>query len=366
MIKLPEGFLVSGGHCGIKKNGLDLGLIYTPHLSWGVGFFTTNSNCSYSVMISKININYKIKALLVNSGNANCFISKQGFERTQTICIKLANLLKVGEKNILIASTGIIGRRLPIKKIVSALPKLINDAGNNIECFARSITTTDTFIKIVTRSFIVNKRKIRITGVAKGAGMISPHLATMLVFILTDAGIDKDSLRKFSYDALGDSFNSITVDGCMSTNDSIYVLTSSNYVTLTNRKDKNKFYKALKEVFINLAKMIVKDAEGATKFIQLTVSEALSSKQAEIACRAICNSVLFKTAIYGEKTNWGRVIAALGAVGIKLNEDNFKVKSTSLTNKEVRLRVCLGQGKFSKTFYTSDLSPDYVKINSGY
>jgi len=364
-MQLPKGFILSGSYSGIKDKGLDLGLICCQNLSVGVGFFTTNANPSYSVIVSRQNIAHKVKAILVNSGNANCFISGDGLRKTQIICRKLAGILKAEEENILIASTGIIGRRLPDKKIISALPALVNNTTNGIKNFAQSIITTDSFIKISSRNLNLGAKPVCITGFAKGAGMISPHLATMLVFILTDAAVDRKILKKFSSYALGDSFNSITVDGCMSTNDSVYVLTSAHPAHLP-KKDLDKFGSALREVFIDLAKMIVQDGEGATKFIRLTVNEALTDNEAEIACRAICNSALFKTAMYGENSNWGRIIAALGAAGIKVKENNFKVRATSLAKKNIRINVYLGRGRSSKTLYTSDLTPAYVKLNAGH
>lgn len=365
-MKLPHGFLASGAKCGIKKKNLDLGLIYCENPSTCVGFFTRNANPSYSVVLSRKNVKNRTKAVVVNSGNANCFSHKRGLSDTKKVCKKLATILKVNADNILIASTGIIGKKLPVDKIVKSLPDLINNLSLYGQDFSRSILTTDTFIKVSAKSAKAGGSKVRVVGFAKGAGMINPDLATMLAFILTDANIDKKTLRKISKEAVEESFNSITVDGCMSTNDSIYILTSSRSSSLARGADLDKFKQILKGVCLDLARMIVKDAEGASKFIKLTVSGASTPKEARKGALACANSVLFKTAMYGANPNWGRIIAALGQAGVKVREGECRIKATNLSKKEVGVTVHLNRGRFSKTVYTSDLTPNYVKINSGY
>jgi len=365
-VALPRGFLLSGTRCGIKKRGLDLGLIYCNDLSIGVGFFTKNANTSYSVGVSKKNIKNKVKAILVNSGNANCFSHKHGLKDTQRLCQELAKSLSVKKGNILIASTGIIGKKLPYKKIMKCFPELVNNLSSGQKSFSLSILSTDTFRKVAYRNLKINGKQVKIIGFAKGAGMISPNLATMLAFILTDAGFNRKTLKKISYDVLEDSFNSITVDGCMSTNDSVYILASSKSAFIQEEKDLENFRAALKEVCLGLAKMIVKDAEGATKFIQINILGACSKEEAERAARAVANSPLFKSSLYGENPNWGRIVAALGQAGIPVKENEFIVKSTPWAKDEIKMNVYLEKGFFSKTIYTSDLTPNYVKINASY
>ncbi|OPX29914.1 MAG: hypothetical protein B1H08_02820 [Candidatus Omnitrophica bacterium 4484_171] len=365
-MNLPKGFLVSAIHSGIKKKKLDLGLIYFDKLYPCAGFFTNNRNVSYSVTLSKKHIRNRIKAILVNSGNANCFSHATGEKDTFHMADELAKYLGVKPENILIASTGIIGRKLPYKKIIGSFPSLINDCGYRAEKFSRSIMTTDTFMKISQRSFRAGKDKIMILGFAKGAGMIAPHLATMLAFILTDAGIGIKTLRSISRRALDESFNSITVDGCMSTNDSVYVASSGLSRQLKDRKSMDKFEESLRSVFLDLAKMIVRDAEGATKFVTLKVERAASPKEAIKAAYGIANSTLFKAALYGENANWGRIISAVGQAGVELKDGGFSIKSSPLSGKEVTIVLDLHRGKSSKTVYMSDLTPQYVKINAGY
>ncbi len=363
---LPSGFLVSGIHSGIKTKNLDLGLVYCKEGCLCSGFFTRNSNVSYSVILSRKNINNEIKVLIANSGNANCFSDNKGVVNTKKVCDRLAAKMKIKKNSVLIASTGIIGKCLPYKKIINSFSGLIKGLGDCPENFARSILTSDTFMKVLSRKVKVSGGEIKIMGFAKGAGMIKPGMATMLAFILTDAKIDKKKLNTISREAIKESFNSITIDGCTSTNDSVYIMTSGKSFSLVKGADLDKFRSALKDVSLELAKMIVKDAEGATKFIKLTVSGALTINEAQRAAFAVSDSLLFKTAMYGNNPNWGRIIAALGQAKIKVDEDKIKVRATSLKKKEVAVNVCLGRGKFSKTVYTCDLTPDYVRINADY
>lgn len=365
-IKIPQGFLLSAVSAKLKKKGLDLGLIVSEPKAVACGFFTKNKNVSYSVTVSKANLKNKIKAVIVNSGNANCFTHKEGVKDTKKITVSLADQLNVDQKNILIASTGIIGKKLDTGKIKTALFNLIKKSGKSHKDFAKSIMTTDTVEKICFKSFKINGKEVRILGFAKGAGMIAPNMATMLGFVITDAKISKPLLNNISKEAVSKSFNAITVDGCSSTNDTVFVLANGQSGIVINSKNKAKFKKAIDELMLDLAKKIIKDAEGATKFITLKVEKAKSEKQAEISAKQIANSMLFKTAIYGKNANWGRVVQSLGQVGIKVDEKKFKVKCSSLDKKEVGIVVSLAQGNKSYTVYTSDLTPEYVEINAGY
>lgn len=363
-MKIPQGFLLSGIHCGIKKEKIDLGLIYCKDFSKAVGFFTTNTNPSYSVTVSKKNINRPIKAVIVNSGNANCFSHKTGFVDTEDIITKLAYVLKAKKENILIASTGIIGKRLPKEKIITGFPELVKNLGEDIKPFSASIQTTDTFEKIVSRQVLLQKGKGSILGFAKGAGMIAPNMATMLSFILTDIALPLPVLRQCARTAVTKSFNSITIDGCMSTNDTVFIL-SSGKVKPDNKKDKEAFIQALEGVCLDLAKLIVRDGEGATKFIEIEIKGAKTENEAKAAGLAMANSNLLKCALYGEDPNWGRIIAALGHAGIAVKE-NVGVETGSLKQKDIKIKVDLKHGKAGWVIYTSDLTPEYVKINAEY
>ncbi|MFH1901314.1 MAG: bifunctional glutamate N-acetyltransferase/amino-acid acetyltransferase ArgJ [Candidatus Omnitrophota bacterium] len=373
-MKIPQGFLFSGVSSGVKKSHrLDLGLVYSPDFAEGAYFFTDNKVKAAPLILSmrKIKRNKgKIKAIIVNSGNANCFIGKKGLDDAETICGKVSQLLREDSKYILPSSTGIIGKRLCLTKISKSLSKLTQGLGKNISDFAESILTTDTFKKISYKEVTIKKEKIRILGVAKGAGMIYPHLkqATMLSFIFTDINIKNSLLKEASRLAMENSFNSISVDACRSTNDSAFVLTSkkADKVFLQNKdKDFKIFAKSLEEVCLNLAKMIVKDGEGASKFVEIYLKGAKTKNEAKKAAFSIANSNLFKCALFGSNPNWGRIVAALGQAGIKVKE-NISINSTSLKNREIKITVDLKRGCFSRRVYTSDLTPQYVKINAKY
>ena len=359
-MSLPKGFLLSGIHCGIKRKKFDLGLISSQEKLLACGVFATNKNLSYSVVVSKKNIKNPIKAVLVNSGNANCYSHHTGLKDTEEIVAKLAKHLGVKKANILIASTGIIGKKLPKEKIINSLPKLIKSLGKKEASFARSILTTDTFTK--TAKAGVNKATI--VGFAKGAGMIFPNMATMLGFILTDAKLPGSALKSIFKQAVDESFNSISVDGCASTNDTVFVL-SSGKVALKSKGEIELFSQKLKGVCLSLAKMIIKDGEGATKFVTIKIKGAKNKQEAKTGAFSLANSNLFKCALYGANANWGRIISALGQAGIKVGE-NIRISSTALTKKNVELTIDLKRGKSSWQVYTCDLTPKYVEINAEY
>ena len=359
-MNLPEGFLLSGIHCGIKKKKLDLGLIYAQEPCEVVGLFTTNANPAYSVTFCKKNINNPIKAILVNSGNANCYSHKSGLADTEEIASVLAKKLKVKISNILFSSTGIIGKELPKNKVISGLGDLIKKLDKNHNNFSQSILTTDSSAKIAKAKV----GKANVLGFAKGAGMICPNMATMLGFIITDVDLPKSFFKKIAKEAVETSFNSISVDGCMSTNDTVFIATSKK-VILKNKTQIKEFGQKLGEVCIELAKMIVKDGEGASKFVEIAIKGAKSKNEAKRAGMSLANSPLFKSALYGANANWGRIISSLGQVGIKVGED-ISIKSTSLEKKEVKITVDLKRGKSKGIVYTCDLTPEYVRINAKY
>ncbi|MCD6228726.1 MAG: bifunctional glutamate N-acetyltransferase/amino-acid acetyltransferase ArgJ [Candidatus Omnitrophica bacterium] len=369
-MKVPEGFLLSGINCGIKRGKrLDLGLIFCKNGAVACGFFTKNSNSSYSVVVSKKNIKNSIKALVVNSGNANCFTDKKDLLNTIKLCKSLARELNIKEENVLIASTGKIGQSLPFSKITKSLSKLcekLNMNKRNIKSFAESILTTDTHRKISFREIEVKRKKIKILGFSKGAGMINPELATMLAFIITDAKITKSLLKNIAKEAVEESFNSISVDGCTSTNDSVIFLASKESWQVKDKQSIAKFKMALKQVCRELAKMIVKDGEGSTKFIQINIKGAKTQREAKLAFKAISSSVLFRASMYGKNPNWGRIVASLGQAGIKLSEDKFRVKTTPLKNREINIIVNLGRGNYSWCGWCCDITPNYININAKY
>jgi len=369
---LPQGFKASGISCGIKKSGkLDLALFYSDLPASAAGLFTVNKMPAAPVILCKDVLKKEnlVNAIIANSGNANCFNGANGLKDANETAKVLAKALGLSRENVLVASTGIIGRKLQINKIKSGIPKLIKGlSSQGIAGAKKAIMTTDTFAKEVTARFEIEGKSVTLCGVAKGAGMIAPDMATLLVFILTDADIIRSVLKKSLMASVEKSFNSITVDGCMSTNDSVILLANAaaGNVKISGGKAAKIFNQALETVCVELAKMIVRDGEGASKFIQIKVSEAKNFNQARKAALTIANSNLFKTAIYGENPNFGRIVAAIGASGVDVSEKDLKIKVSSLSRKDISVEVNLKQGSSSAIIYTSDLTPRYIKINAEY
>ena len=369
---LPIGFKANGLACGIKKSGkLDLALFETRLPAKAACLFTTNKIQAAPIQLNKKHLkgNRQYRSIIVNSGNANCFTGEKGLKDAQETAKVLAHTLGAKKESILVASTGIIGRRLPLLKIKRAILELVKGLSRpGIDKAKKAIITTDTFTKEVTVKFNIGNRTVTICGVAKGAGMIAPHMATMLSFILTDAKISVGALKKALKAAVDNSFNCITVDGCMSTNDTVMVL--ANGAAENPLIDINKnfalFVQALKIVCLGLAKLIVLDAEGASKFIQIKVSQAKSFVEARQVALSIANSSLFKTAMYGENPNFGRIACAVGASGIEVKEKDLEIKVSPLNKKYIDVSVSINQGRASATVYTSDLTCEYIKINAEY
>jgi len=338
--------------------------------------FTANKIISGSLRLSKINLrrSSKFRAIIINSGNANCFTKGDSFRKASEIASQLAHNLKIKKQEVLLASTGIIGRPLALGRIKRAIPRLVEGLSESgLLKAARSIITTDTFIKLSSIRLNIGERIVTICGLAKGAGMIAPNLtlgkATMLCFILSDANITRRALRRALNQAADSSFNCITIDGCMSTNDTLLMMSNScanNPLIKEGTRDFNKFYFGLNHVCLNLAKMIVQDAEGATKFIQIKIKQARTPQEAKRAALSIANSNLFKAAMFGCSSNFGRIIAAIGASGIHVEQRNLNIKVSPLNKKYINVEVKLKQGTAQAAVFTSDLSPEYVKINARY
>ena len=370
---LPLGFQANGVAAGIKRSGkLDLALFYSGIPAKAACLFTSNKVQAAPIRVSKKYLekmrNYQ--AIIVNSGNANCFTGYAGLKDAEDTTRILSKAIDVKKDSVLVASTGIIGRRLPLFKIRKSIPGLVKGLSRyGIDKAKRAILTTDTFPKEITVKFNIGSKIITVCGIAKGAGMIAPDMATMLCFILTDAGITQGALSKALKVCVNDSFNCITVDGCMSTNDTVILLANGavkNNLIGTDNKYFNLFLKALNIVCLELAKSIIKDAEGATKFIRIKVEKAKSFAQARTVALNIANSNLFKTAMYGENPNFGRIISAVGASGVDVEERNIKIKVSPLHKKEINVNVSIGQGDATAAVYTSDLTPQYIKINAEY
>jgi len=369
---LPSGFKANGIACGLKRSGKpDLALIYSLKPALACAKFTTNSIIAAPLVVCKKHLRQakKFQAVLINSGNANCFTGKAGISDAVSSARYLADKLKISASSVLVNSTGIIGKRLEVSKIKRGIPELVSGlAVSGIHKAKKAIMTTDTFAKEVSITLKIAGRKVNICGIAKGAGMIAPNMATMLCFIMTDAAITQNALNQALTAAVDKSFNCISVDGCMSTNDTVLVLANgeAGNKLISSGSALRKFSLALDEICLDLAKMVVRDAEGATKFIQIDVCQAKNTGEAKTIALSIANSALFKTAVYGRNPNFGRVVAAVGANGIKIKEEQLKIKLGSLKGKQVKLTVGLSRGKAKCTVYTSDLTPEYIKINAAY
>ncbi len=369
---LPKGFKANAIAAGLKKSGkLDLGLICSVLPAKASAKFTANSIPAAPVVINKkyLKSSKNFQAIIVNSGNANAFTGKQGIKDAENTALAVAAQLGLKKQNVLVNSTGIIGKKLDTGKIKSAIPLLVKGLSvNGMPKVSRAIMTTDTFAKEFSVKFNCAKSRVTICGIAKGAGMIAPDMATMLVFIVTDANITQRALDKALTQAVDPTFNCITVDGCMSTNDSVELLANgaSNSPLIDTGKSFQDFQKALHWICLELAKAVVRDAEGATKFITIKVKNAKSDCEARKLALAIANSNLFKTAIFGQNPNFGRIVAAVGASGVGVKEQDIKIKVSPLAKKEISVEVSVNRGKSSAIVYTSDLTYKYIKINAEY
>jgi len=369
---LPSGFTANGIYSGLKKSGkLDLALFYSAVPALVSCMFTTNKIQAAPVIFDKACLKKKsrFQAIIANSGNANCFTGYKGYQDAALTSRLAASSLGLKGESVLVASTGIIGRRMDVGKIKKVLPQLVSGLGRSgIDKAKKAILTTDTIPKEITVKFKVSGKEVTICALAKGAGMIAPNMATMLCFIFTDAVVTKRALDQALFEAVWHSFNCITVDGCMSTNDSVMLMangTAGNGLIDIN-KNFNPFREALSRVCLELARLLVRDAEGASKFITITVHQAPSFLKARRAALNIANSNLFKTAVYGKNPNFGRIIAAVGSSGIEVSEKDIRVKVSPLKKKDVTVEVWLNKGKEKATVYTSDLTPEYIRINAEY
>ncbi|MDD4909954.1 MAG: bifunctional glutamate N-acetyltransferase/amino-acid acetyltransferase ArgJ [Candidatus Omnitrophica bacterium] len=375
---LPIGYKAGGISCGIKKSGkLDLGLVYSLMPALTVAAFTGNKIQAAPVIVDKERLrrNEFIQAIIVNSGNANCLTGARGRRDAAAMADLTADALGIDRKGVLAASTGIIGKALPLDKVKSALPDLARRLSTGgLGSFARAIMTTDTVDKKLAVRFKIGSKDVTISASAKGAGMLAPQLnvhpaATMLAFFLTDAYIEKPALKKAASLCLAESFNSITIDGCMSTNDSVFFMSNGlagNKRIKAGSGDYAVFLKALKFLSREIALMLVKDGEGATKLIRVRAVGARSISDARRCAFSVANSNLFKAAVYGENHNPGRIAAAAGSCGIGIKESDLDIRVSRLKDKQVNVDIYLNSGKHEAVVYTCDLSPEYVRINASY
>ena len=386
---LPNGFFSAGLSAGIKPdNSLDMALIVSDNIASAAGVFTTNQVYAAPVKLCKEHLaNNQAKAIIVNSGVANACTGKEGYNSAVEMTKETAKHLECNLTDVLVCSTGKIGPQLPMDKIKSGIFNLSKSLSeNNLDITSKAIMTTDTHPKIVTKSIFLNNQKITITGVAKGAGMIEPNMATMLAFIMTDAKINSFDLNKCLKDAVDVSFNRITVDGDQSTNDTVLMLANGLDDTCElnpNSNEWNDYTIALKEVCFELAMMIVHDGEGADRFITLKVIGALNDEEADIAARSVANSLLNKTAWAGSYPDWGRIMDAIGYSSAKIIPENVsifygnvqavengcqydvdhQVMVDAVSEKELLIKVHLGLADGEATIYTCNCTERYVRIN---
>jgi len=392
-LTLVRGIKASGIHCGIKSGSKkDLALIYSESLATAAGVFTNNLVSAAPIHICKENLlDHQARSIIINSGIANAATGEKGIDDARQMAYLTASALQIHTNSVLVSSTGKIGEYLPMEKIASGIQKAASslsiDGGQNA---AEAIMTTDTFPKQIAVRIKMAGTDVNLAGIAKGAGMIRPNMATMLAFLVTDAAVEANLLQDCLRNAVNQTFHRITVDGDTSTNDMVILMAnglSGIEAISSESKDANKFIDAVEFICQKLALMIVNDGEGATKLICIHVKGALSEKDAEKIAFRIAESPLVKTSLFGEGCNWGRVMAAAGSAGIFVDPKKIdifygsvqvvqkgtgfalkteKVLKTYLKSRNINIDVDLHMGRKSAKVWTTDLTPDYVHINADY
>ncbi|MFH0752939.1 MAG: bifunctional glutamate N-acetyltransferase/amino-acid acetyltransferase ArgJ [Candidatus Omnitrophota bacterium] len=368
----PKGFKANGFWAGIKKSGKpDLGIVASDVLCNAAAVFTINSVKAAPIVVCQKNIKGgKIKALIANSGNANCFTGEYGLMYARKMTELVAGLVGAKMNEIFVMSTGIIGRPFPYEKIKEALPALVKGMSDKRGVnFAKAIMTTDTMDKQIAVQVEISGKVVTLGACAKGSGMIEPNMATMLAAVTTDCSMTSAMLKDALKEAVEVSFNAITVDGCMSTNDMVSLMANGlagNRLIAGKGHDYQVFVEALKEVCVKLARDIVLDGEGASKFFEIKVTGAKNFKQARDAAMKVANSNLVKTADYTDNPNWGRVAAAVGACGFsRVTEQSLKI-DFSVKKNMIYINVDLGLGTAEAMVYSCDLTHQYIDINGKY
>lgn len=391
-VTAPKGFKAGGIAAGIKKNGQpDLAIIASETPAVAAGTFTTNQVQAAPVVISRERVKSGgAQGIIVNSGNANACTGPSGRQVALKMVTAAAKFLKISEEQVLVASTGVIGVELPVAKIETVLNQNTNFLSNSgSAAAARAIMTTDTFPKEIAVEFELEGKAVRVGGIAKGSGMIHPNMATLLSFVTTDISINKTMLDQAVSHAGDHSFNRITVDGDTSTNDCLLVLANGqagNQLITSEGTAYQSFLEALTYVCRELAKMIARDGEGATKMVEIKIQGAASEDTAVQIGKSIATSNLVKTALFGEDANCGRILAAIGYSGVPIQPDVVNIylgdllvcrggvglpfdeakAKQILAQKDILITVELGMGQTEASIWTCDFSYDYVKINGSY
>lgn len=396
-ITAPKGFEATAIHAGIKRKNLDLSMVYSQRPCAYAGVFTRNVVQAAPVKWNKERLiaDHLIHGIIINSGNANACTGEQGYKDAEIMASVFAKQARCQAENVLVASTGVIGNPLPMDVIESGIRTIFPHKGSSAEhghLAAQGIMTTDTFAKEIAVVIDINGSKVTIGGMAKGSGMIHPNMGTMLSFITTDAHIDSETMQQILREVTEDTYNMISVDGDTSTNDMVLVLANGmSEVSITlGSEGYHQFLEAFRMLNEKLAKCIIKDGEGATKFIEVEVVGMPTVTEAKKMVRAVITSNLVKTAFYGEDANWGRILCALGYSGALFNPDMVDVTYESeagtitlleggkpvqfdesyaleiLKKDTIKVTVYCHQGEKKAVGWGCDLSYDYVKINGEY
>jgi glutamate N-acetyltransferase / amino-acid N-acetyltransferase len=391
-MKLPKGFSSSGIRSGLRRKRPDLALIVAERGADAAAIFTTNRFVAAPVAISKASLKKsggRVRGVVVNAGCANAVTGRAGHEAAKRVQRRAAELLECSADEVFMASTGVIGEVLPDAKVRAALPEaILRLSESGVEATSHAILTTDVGPKVVRASFRWNGGRARIVGIAKGAGMIHPNMATMLAFLMTDAPASPEFLKRALADAAAESFNAISVDGDTSTNDTVLLMASGGAggPVMHGGEESGAFAEALKQVCRDLAWMIVRDGEGAIRVMEVEVTGAGSDREARLAAHAVATSPLVKTALHGGDPNWGRILAAIGRSGARFSPKRVTLKVGSITlvhdgepngyrekdaarvfaRERVPVLVDLGRGSGRAVMMTSDLGRDYVALNADY
>lgn len=392
-VTAPLGFQAAGVHCGIKKSELlDLALCVSEVTGPIAGVFTKNRVAAAPVILDRRHLqSHRGRAIIVNSGNANACTGRQGLISAQTMAAVVARRLAIPVEQVFVGSTGVIGRALPIDRITRAVPTLISRlSAQGGDQAAQAILTTDLRPKTVAVQARIGGRLITVGGMAKGSGMIHPNMATMLAYLTTDAAIAPSALQRALKSATDRSFNCITVDGDTSTNDTVLCLANGlakNQMIEPGTRSYGLFERLLTEAAQGLALMICRDGEGVTKVVKVLVEGAPTPAKAKRVAVTVATSNLFKTALFGEDANWGRVMAAIGRSGVEINPDKVVVRFDNIVmvrrgvgtgldtekkiakvfkRKEFTVAIHLAQGSACAHMWTTDLSYNYVRINASY
>lgn len=392
-VTAPLGFQAAGIHCGIKKSKLlDLALCVSDVSGPIAGVFTKNRVAAAPVLLDRRHLRSRRgRAIIVNSGNANACTGRQGLSAAHTMAKAIAQQLGIPVQQVFVGSTGVIGRILPIERITAAIPTLISRiSAQGGDHAAQAILTTDLRPKTVAVQATIGGRRVTIGGMAKGSGMIHPNMATMLAYLTTDAAITPSALQRALKSATDRSFNCITVDGDTSTNDTVLCLANGlakNPTIQPGTRSYGMFERLLTEAAQALALMICRDGEGVTKVVKVLVEGATTPAAAKHVAVTVATSNLFKTALFGEDANWGRVMAAIGRSGVAIDPDRVTVRFDDVVmvrrgmgigldaekkiakvfkRKEFTVAIHLAQGSACAHMWTTDLSYDYVRINASY